>query len=309
MAMRRNRAYRIHSYGGPEVMQIEEQPIPVAGPGHLLISVKAAGVNGIDWKIRQGLLRDVRSLTFPAVLGAELAGVVIEADGGRFQVGDRVMGPVGLGAYADYVAADENTLCHIPDGLTDVQAAAVPVAALTAWQALRAAGELCPWTKVLIHGGAGGVGGFAVQFAKAASAIVLATAAASSRAYVEELGADDVIDYRADRFEEHATDIDLVLDLVGGETLDRSWSVLSARGALVSIVQPDVANRAPAGRRGVWFSMHPDPARLAQIAGDIVSGRLKSTVAEVVSIAELPAAIERTRTGHAPGKIVADFLK
>jgi len=290
-------------------MQIEEQPIPVAGPGHLLISVKAAGVNGIDWKIRQGLLRDVRSLTFPAVLGAELAGVVIEADGGRFQVGDRVMGPVGLGAYADYVAADENTLCHIPDGLTDVQAAAVPVAALTAWQALRAAGELCPWTKVLIHGGAGGVGGFAVQFAKAASAIVLATAAASSRAYVEELGADDVIDYRADRFEEHATDIDLVLDLVGGETLDRSWSVLSARGALVSIVQPDVANRAPAGRRGVWFSMHPDPARLAQIAGDIVSGRLKSTVAEIISIAELPAAIERTRTGHAPGKIVADFLK
>jgi len=281
----------------------------LASPGHLLISVKAAGVNGIDWKIRQGLLRDVRSLTFPAVLGAELAGVVIEADGGRFQVGDRVMGPVGLGAYADYVAADENTLCHIPDGLTDVQAAAVPVAALTAWQALRAAGELCPWTKVLIHGGAGGVGGFAVQFAKAASAIVLATAAASSRAYVEELGADDVIDYRADRFEEHATDIDLVLDLVGGETLDRSWSVLSARGALVSIVQPDVANRAPAGRRGVWFSMHPDPARLAQIAGDIVSERLKSTVAEIISIAELPAAIERTRTGHAPGKIVADFLK
>ncbi len=307
--MRPNRAYRIHGYGGPEVMQLDEPPIPVAGPGQLLISVRAAGVNGIDWKIRQGLLREVRLLTFPAILGAELAGVVIEASGGRFQAGDRVMGPVELGAYADYIAANENTFCHTPDSLTDVQAAAVPVAALTAWQALRAAGELRPWTKVLIHGAAGGVGGFAVQFAKAASAIVLATAAASSRAHVEELGADNVIDYRADRFEEHATDVDLVLDLVGGETLDRSWSVLSARGALVSIVAPDVASRAPAGRRGLWFSMHPDPARLAQIAGDVVSGRLTSTVAEAVGVSELPAAIERTQTGHGPGKIVADFLK
>ncbi len=183
----------------------------------------------------------------------------------------------------------------------------MPVAALTAWQALRAAGELRPWSKVLIHGAAGGVGGFAVQFAKAASAIVSATASSSSRAYVEELGADDVIDYRTDRFEGHATDIALVLDLVGGDTLDRSWSVLSDRGALVSIVAPDVANRAPAKRRGVWFSMRPDPVRLAQIAGDIVAGRLSSTVAETVTFAELPGAIERSRTGHAPGKIVADF--
>ncbi len=305
--MRHNRAYSIQGYGGPEVMRLDDQAIPVAGPGQVLIEVKAAGVNGIDWKIRQGLLRDVRPLAFPAVLGAELAGVVIDGNGGRFRAGDRVMGPVGLGAYADYVATDENALCHVPDGLTDVQAAAVPVAALTAWQALRAAGELRPWSKVLIHGAAGGVGGFAVQFAKAASAIVLATASAASRAYVEELCADDVIDYRADRFEEHATDIDLVLDLVGGETLDRSWSVISDRGALVSIVAPDVANRAPANRRGVWFSMHPDPVRLAQIAGDIVAGRLSSTVAETVNFADLPAAIERSRTGHAPGKIVANF--
>ncbi len=305
--MRRDRAYFIDGYGGPEVMRLAEQPLPVPGPGQVLVEVKAAGVNGIDWKIRQGLLRDVRPLAFPAVLGAELAGVVIDGNGGRFRAGDRVMGPVGLGAYADHVATDENTLCHIPDGMTDVQAAAVPVAALTAWQALRAAGELRPWSKALIHGAAGGVGGFAVQFAKAASAIVSATASASSQAYVEGLGADDVIDYRADRFEEHATAIDLVLDLVGGETLDRSWSVLSDRGALVSIVAPDVANRAPANRRGVWFSMRPDPVRLAQIAGDIVAGRLSSTVAETVAFVDLPAAIERSRTGHAPGKIVADF--
>jgi NADPH:quinone reductase-like Zn-dependent oxidoreductase len=289
-------------------MQLDERPMPVVGPGQLLIAVKAAGVDGTDWKIRQGLLRDLRPLTFPAVLGAELAGCVIEAHGSRFRVGDRVMGPVGLGAYADYVAVDENTLCHVPDGLTDVQAVAVPVAALTAWQALRVAGELRPWTKVPVHGAAGGVGGFAFQFAKAASAIVLATAAASSRAHVQEFGADEVIDYRANRFKEHATDIGLVLDLVGGETLDRSWSVLSDRGALVSIVAAGDSNRAPAGRRGVWFSMHPDPVRLTQITRDVASGRLVSIVADAVAFAELPTAIERSRTGHPPGKIVADFL-
>lgn len=305
--MRPNRAYRIHGYGGPEVLHQDLAPVPTARPGQVLVKVKAAGVNGLDWKIREGLLRDVHTLAFPAVLGCELMGVVTSPGGGRFRTGDRVIGPASLGAYADTVAVGVATLCHVPEALTDVQAAALPVAALTAWQALRAAGEFRSWMKVLIHGAAGGVGGFAVQFAKAASATVLATAGGSSCDHVLQLGADDVIDYRAERFEDRVADVDLVLDLVGGEILDRSWQVLSLDGATVSVVAPDVATRAPAGHRGVWWPMHSDALRLAQIATDVSSGRLHSTIAEVVGFSELPSAIERTKTGHAPGKIVVDL--
>lgn len=307
--MQANMAYRIHGYGGPEVLQLDEIAVPSPGPGQILVKVTAAGVNAMDWKIRQGLLRDGFPMVLPAVLGSELTGVVVTAgvDANRFHVDDRVMGPIGFGAYADYAAIGEAALCLVPPGLTDVQAAAIPIAALTAWQALRAAGELHPRQRVLIHGAAGGVGGFAVQFAKAAGAVVVATAATTSVAYVLSLGADEVIDYHTERFETRATGMDLVLDLVGGEILDRSWQVLAPGGAVVSITAPDVAARAPAGTRGIWVSMEPDADRLRQIAGDVAAGRLRSEIAEVDGIAGLPAALERSRTGHAPGKIVVDF--
>ena len=309
--MQRNRAYRIHDYGGPDVLRLDEIAIPSPDTSQVLVEVKAAGVNGLDWKVRQGLLKDSMPLTLPAVLGCELAGVVAStgARATRFKATDRVMGPIGFGAYADYAAVDEATLCLVPDNLMDVQAAAIPVAALTAWQALRAAGELRHGQRVLIHGAAGAVGGYAVQFAKAAGATVLATAAATSLDHVLGLGADEVIDYRARRFEERARDFDLVLDLVGGDTLDRSWQVLTPDGAVVSTAVPDIAARTPAGRRGLWFSMQPDAERLSQIAQQVAEGRLRSTIAEIVDVASLPAAVERTRTGHAPGKIVADFTR
>jgi N-ethylmaleimide reductase len=138
--MQDNRAYRIHDYGGPEVLQLDDAPVPSPSTGQILVKVTAAAVNGLDWKIRQGLVKDGFPMTFPAVLGIELAGVVIAAGagGGRFRVNDRVMGPIVFGAYANYAAVREAALCLVPPGLTDVQAAAIPVAALTAWQALRA---------------------------------------------------------------------------------------------------------------------------------------------------------------------------
>jgi NADPH:quinone reductase-like Zn-dependent oxidoreductase len=310
MAM--NTALRIHNYGGPEVLQLDAVPVPTPGTGQVLVRVKAAGVNGLDWKIRDGLVRDAFPLPLPAVLGIELAGEVVAAGPGaaRFKIGDRVMGPMGgLGAYADFVAVDEAKLCLTPAALSDVEAAALPVAALTAWQVLDAAGERRPGQRILIHGAAGGVGGFAVQFAKAGDATVFATASAASRDHVLALGADVAIDRFAERFEDRASGIDLVIDLVGGETLDRSWSILAADGAIVSTGAPDIASRAPAGRRGVWFMMKPDAARLGEIAGAVVTSSLKSTIAEIIGRAGLADAIERNKQGHAPGKIMLDLTR
>jgi NADPH:quinone reductase-like Zn-dependent oxidoreductase len=307
--MTKTQAYRIHAYGGPEVLHLDDVPSPIAGPGQVLVAVKAVGVNPFDWKLREGYLRQAYPLDFPTTIGSELAGVVTALGAGvsRFAIGDRVLGFPGLGMYADIVAAGEDMLCRTPDALSDVVAASLPIASTTAWQLLRAAGAPRPGMTVLVHGAAGGVGGFAVQFAKAEGATVVATASASSRDYVAALGADRVIDYRAERFEDLVGTVDLVLDLVGGETLDRSWSVLAPDGAMVSIADPDITARAPAGARGIFLSVRPDPERLARVAQDVAQGRLRSMIAEVFPRVDLPAAIERTRTGHGPGKVVVDF--
>jgi len=307
--MRTIRAWRIHRFGGPEVLQLDQIPKPSPDPGQVLIRVAAAGVNGIDWKFRSGLMRKIYPAQLPAGLGAEMAGTVIALGDGatQFKPGDRVMGAVGRGAYADLIAVNQQSVCQMPSALSDVVAASLPVASQTAWGALRAAGELRSGQKVLIHGAAGGVGGFAVQFAKAAGAIVVATGSASSRDYVLGLGADRVIDRHTERFAEAVDGIDLVLDLVGGDLPARSWQVLAADGALVSIASPDLAARTPAGRRGLFYSMRTDRDRLRQIAESVVAGTLKSKIAEVVGLSDYPAASERGRTGHSPGKIVVDF--
>jgi NADPH:quinone reductase-like Zn-dependent oxidoreductase len=220
------------------------------------------------------------------------------------------MGPMGgLGAYADFVVIDEAKLSVTPTQLTDVQAAALPVVTLTAWQAIRAAGDIKPGLRLLIHGASGGVGGFAVQFAKAAGATVFATASRTSREHVLGLGADVVIDRFSERFEDRANEINLVLDLVGGDTLERSWQVLAPDGVIVSTAAPDIAARAPAGRRGLWFMMQRDGERLREIADTVAAGSLRSTIAEVTDFAGLAAAIERNKLGHAPGKTVLDLTR
>jgi NADPH:quinone reductase-like Zn-dependent oxidoreductase len=308
--MQTMKAYRIHAYGGPEVLQLDQVPIPTPAAGQVLVKVGAAGVNGLDWKVREGYVRDAFPLALPAILGIELAGVVAGVGPGveRLKLGGRVMGPLmGQGAYADFAVVDEVKLALTPEGLSDVEAAAIPVAALAAWQALRAAGELRAGRSVLILGAAGGVGGFAVQFAKAAGAVVLAVASAASADHVKSLGADVVIDRGAERFEDRASNVNLVLDLVGGEALERSWRVLAPDGVIVSTATPDIAARTPAGRKGQWFMMRPDHAQLRQIAEAVARGQVHSTLAEVVAPADLPAALQRNMTGHAPGKIVVDF--
>jgi NADPH:quinone reductase-like Zn-dependent oxidoreductase len=304
-----NQAILIKTYGGPDAAIVSKIDMPQVATGHVIVRVRAAGINGLDWKVREGYLRDAFPLQLPVVLGLELAGeIAAVGTGSRFAVGDRVTGLVGgLGAFADYVALPETLLVPTPTSLSDIVAASLPVAGLTAWQMLRAAGDLIPGKHVLIHGASGGVGGLAVQMAKAAGLRVSATASASSGAHVARLGADLVIDRHAERFEELVGGVDLVLDLVGGDVVDRSWALLPDGGALVSSVRPDVAAGAPMNKRGLWFMMQPDGAALANVLQAVADGRLSATIAETVGLADLPAAIERNRTGHAPGKAVADF--
>jgi NADPH:quinone reductase-like Zn-dependent oxidoreductase len=306
------RAVLIRAYGGAAAAEVAEIARPAAGPGQVLVRVRAAGVNGLDWKIREGLVRNAFPLQLPAVLGIELAGVVeaLGTGAARFRVGDRVMGPLGgLGAYAEFVAVDEAKLVATPAALDDVYAAGIPVAAVAAWQSLHHAGPVTAGQRILIHGAAGGLGAYAVQYAKRAGSEVFATASTAQLEQVRSLGADHVIDYRTQRFESIAHDIDLVLDYVGGEVLDRSWQVLAKDGAIVGTTSPDILARTPAGRRGLWFVNQPDTALLERLAAEIAQGTLISKLGEVVRFDELPAAIERNRTGPRNGKVVADFAR
>ncbi len=305
------RALLLTEYGGLEAIKVSSIDAPVAGPGQVLVRVYAAGVNGLDWKVREGYVRDAFPLQLPTILGIELAGVVeaVGADVTRLRKGDRVMGSLGgLGAYADLVAVNEANLALVPDSLDFVQAAALPVASVAAWQSLHFAGPIRAGQRILIHGAAGGLGGFAVQYAHQAGAVVYAAALDSHIAYVRSLGADHVVAYDKEQFEGAICNIDLVLDYIGGEVLSRSWSVLAEDGAVVSTASPAILANTPAGRRGLWFMNTPDAARLQIIAEDVARGRLQSKVRVVVDFDELPAAIERNRLQPQLGKTVVKFF-
>lgn len=306
------RVVLIRSYGGADAAQIAEIEQPTPGQGEVRIQVRAAGVNGIDWKVREGLVKNAFPLPLPIVLGAEMAGVVDAVGPGasRFSVGDRVMGAMGgLGAYAEYVTLSEANLTLTPDGLDDIHAAALPIAAVAAWNSLHHAGPISAGQRILIHGAAGGLGAFAVQFAKRAGAEVFANAGTADLDYVRSLGADHVIDYSSQRFENIARDIDLVFDYVGGEVLDRSWQVLAKDGVVVGTSSPDILARTPAHRRGLWFMNKPAPQLLEKLAKEVDSGTLQSRIGDVVGFTDIPKAIERNRSASGTGKVVADFSR
>jgi NADPH:quinone reductase-like Zn-dependent oxidoreductase len=308
--MKKIRALQLMQYGGPDAARISLIEAPVAGAGQVVVRVHAAGVNGLDWKVREGYVRDAFPLALPTVLGIELAGVVEQVGPGvtRFTKGDRVMGPLGgLGAYAELVAVDAANLAPMPASMSFTDAAALPVAAVSAWQSLHFAGPVHAGQRILIHGAAGGLGGFAVQFARRAGAKVFTTALTRDFDYVLGLGADHAIDYQTGQFEAVVSNIDLVLDYVGADTLARSWQVLSANGAIVSTASPAILQSTPAGSRGLWFMSKPDAERLQEIAVDVTHGRLQSRVDAVVPFDDLPAAIERNRTRPQLGKTVVAF--
>ena len=304
------RAIRIHHYGGPEVLQDEEAPRPEPQAGEVLVRVHAAGVNPVDWKVREGHMKDFWPHKFPLVLGWDASGTVEEVGPGvsRFKIGDEVYSvtdPTRDGAYADYIVIREGELALKPNSLHHIRAAAVPLAALTAWQSLFDTAQLQPGQRVLIHAGSGGVGHLAVQLAKWKGAYVFATASTKNQDSLRELGVDQAIDYTKQRFEDAARNIDIVLDTIGGETQDRSWSVLRKDGFLVSIVQPPSEEKAEElGVRAVFVAGHPSGTQLAKIAKIIDSGKLAPIIDRILPLSEAGRAHELSQSGHTHGKIV-----
>jgi NADPH:quinone reductase-like Zn-dependent oxidoreductase len=304
------KAIRIHNYGGPEVLKYEDAPRPQPQAGEVLIRVHAAGVNPIDWKVREGHMKDVWPHQFPLILGWDLAGVVEELARGvsRFKIGDDVYSlpdPTRNGAYAEYIVLRESELARKPDSLYHIRAAAVPLAALTAWQSLVDIAQLQPGQRVLIHAGSGGVGHFAVQLAKWKGAHVLATASTEKQDLLRELGVDEPIDYTQQRFEDIARKIDIVLDTLGGETQERSWSVLKKGGVLVSLVQPPSQEKAEElGVRVALLGVQPNGAQLAEIAKIIDAGKLAPVIDRILPLSEVRRAHELSQSGHTHGKIV-----
>jgi NADPH:quinone reductase-like Zn-dependent oxidoreductase len=301
------KAERIHSYGGPDVLKLEEVPRPEPGSNQLLARVHAAGVNPADWKFREGMLG---RQPLPSAIGNDFSGVV-EAVGpgaGRFRVGQQVFGSVAddSGSYAEYALASVSGVAEKPEGLDHIHAAALPVAGLTAWQALFDEAKIKPGQKVLIHAASGGVGSMAVQFAKWKGASCIGTASAERVAFVRNLGADQVIDYKKTKFEEVVRDVDMVLDTIGGETQERSWGVLKKGGILVSTVRtPSEVSAKSHEVRGLFMRCDLNRSdELAQIAKLVASGTVKVHVETVLPLADAARAQEISQRGHAHGKIV-----
>jgi NADPH:quinone reductase-like Zn-dependent oxidoreductase len=303
----------LHAYAKSDPLQLicEEAPVPSLAPDDVLVRVHASGVtpSELDWP-STWLHHDGTPRTPPIVPGHEVAGVVeaVGPDAAGLAAGDEVYGLIDFrrdGADAECVAVRATELAPKPVTLTHALAAAVPLSALTAWQALFDQGGLRAGQRVLIHGGAGGVGSFAVQLARWRGTHVVATASARDTELVRDLGADEVIDYRTQRFEEVVADMDLVFDTVGGETWERSWDVLRPGGRLVSIAVPRPPERETGdGRRAIWFVVESNRTQLIDIGGLIDGGHLRPIVSAVLPLAEGRTAYGAGQNGRGPGKAV-----
>lgn len=300
----------IYSYGGPEVLIYGDAPCPRPGDGEVLIRVHAAGINPVDWKIREGHLKEMLHHTFPLVLGWDMSGVVETPGPGvtRLKVGDEVFSRPDIsrdGAYAEFIVIRESEVALKPKSIDHIHAAALPLAGLTAWQTLFDAGGLSAGQRVLIHAAAGGVGHIAVQLAKWKGAHVIGTAAERNHEFLRRLGVDQVIDYDTERFEEAVQPVDVVLDTMGGDTQARSWKVLKRGGILVSIASPPKAEiAAEHGVRQAFVFTQPNAAQLAEIAKLADAEKLKAIVETILALSDATRGQELSERGHGRGKIV-----
>jgi len=302
-------AIRIHTFGGPEVLQEESLPVPEPGNGEILVKVEAASVNPVDEKTREGEFPQVPDDALPSILGRDLCGVV-EMVGAGVQEGargDAVFALLGFdrGAFAQNVVVRRGEWARMPTNLSAVEAASVPLAALTAWQGMIDYGRLKSGQRVLIHGGAGGVGHFAIQIAKAKGAWVATTCAGADIDFVRSQGADIAIDYKAEKFEDSLSGIDLVYDLIAGETQERSYQVLKRGGALISTLEePDKAKALYKNLTIARYTTQPDAWELAEIGALIELGRIKPVIHAVYPLAEVAMAEQALAEEHVRGKIV-----
>ncbi len=306
------KAIQIHQYGGPEVLTYEDVPRPQPGPAEVLIRVRAAGVNPVDAKTRagQGMARRYTN-PFPLILGWDVSGV-IEAVGSAvtdFEPGDEVYGMVRFpdvgAAYAEFVVAPATDIALKPHSLDHAQAAAMPLVALTAWQALFDAAELTAGQRVLIHAAAGGVGHVAVQLAKWQGATVFGTGSGRNELFLRELGVDEFINYQTTPFETVARDMDVVLDPMAGEIRERSWGTLKKGGILMSILGPPAPETAAVyGVRAGNILVAPNQAQLIKLTGLIDAGHLKPVIDTVLPLSAAAEAHQRIMQAHTRGKIV-----
>lgn len=300
------KAVRIHEFGRPEVLKYEDVPEPQPGPGEIRIRIIAAGVNPMDWKIRKGL---VGELPLPMIMGLDVAGVVdaLGQGGVFFQPEEEVFAKVsiGEGGYAEYTVVNSTQAARKPRSIGFVESAAIPTAGLAAWQCLFDIAGLEKGQSVLIHGAAGGVGTFAVQFAKWKGAFVVATASGTNIEFLKSIGADVVINYTNQNFEDIACNMDVVLDTVGGDTFDKSWGVLKPGGFLVSTVASIPEGAAEEhGVRAQTLMTKSDGKELAQIAEVIDEMRVKPIVTTILPLSDAQKAHEMSESRHTRGKIV-----
>jgi len=302
------KAIMVHQYGGPEVLKLEEVPRPEPKENEVLIRVIAAGVNPVDAGIRSGHYSKYFGPKPPFISGSDVAGVIEESKIDKYKRGDAVYGYLDLdrgGGYAEYTIAKDREISAKPKSLSFAEASAVPIVALTAWQALIDTAKLNAGQTVLIHGGSGGVGSFAIQIAKARGAKVFATASTPNQDLLKRLGADVAIDYTKQKFEDIAKDVDVVLDSVGEDTLQRSYGVAKKGGFVVSLVaRPDPMELEKHGIRGAPLSVAPNSDELAEITKLIGDRKIKVIVSQTFALADATKAQEQAATGHTRGKIV-----
>lgn len=300
------KAIRIHQYGHSDQIMIEDAPRPRIGAGQALLRIRDAGVNPVDWKIREGLYRERMPRELPLTLGQDVAGEIVEVGEGvtRFHVGDPVFG-FASGAYAEFAAADERELALKPRLMDYDEASALPTASLTAWQAVMELAGLAEGQLALIHGAAGGVGSFAVQLAVWRGARVVATASRRDAEYLLRLGVERVIDYKTERFDRLVRGADAVIDLVGRDVLERSYDVLKPGGKLVSTVGPtDEAKAGAAGVEALTMAMRRDGAQLGRIAELVDQKTLRPRVDQILPLTDARIAQELSQSGETRGKIV-----
>jgi NADPH:quinone reductase-like Zn-dependent oxidoreductase len=309
------RAVVIEKYGSVDELRIKDMPVPEIGDGDLLVEVYAAGVNPIDWKLREGYRGDRVELKFPHILGLDMAGIVknIGRKVTRFQPGDEVFSRTDLarhGTYAEYVAVDETIVARKPENLTFEEAASIPLVGLTAWQALIDVAKMKKDEKVLIHAGSGGVGSFAIQLTKTRGAHAATTCSTLNVDLVKSLGADEVIDYTKEDFSSLLRDYDIVLDTMGGDIYRKSFTVLKKGGRLVSLLErPDEALARKTATKALYMFMQPNGKELDEIAGLLRQAKIKPVVGTVFPLEDVRKAQELSASHHAPGKIVLQVKK
>jgi NADPH:quinone reductase-like Zn-dependent oxidoreductase len=307
MVKQTSQAMRIHQYGGPEELKLEQVQHSEPQEGEVLVRVLAAGVNPVDWKVTEGWMKSFRPVQFPYVPGRDIAGIVEEVGPGAtaLQKGQAVFGQSANGGYAEYTIAPANKLALKPENLSFEEAAAIPVGATTAWQGLFDQGNLQAGQTVLIQGAAGGVGLFAVQFAHWKGAHVIATTSAANADFVRSLGAETVIDYKSTAVEQLVHDADLVYDAVGAATLASSLKAVKDGGTLVTIAgQPDEQQAREKHVQVKGFSAQVSTEVLDIFAQLIREGKLKAVIEATYPLSQAGQAHEHSKSGHGRGRIV-----